>query len=181
MFLFLVDGNRDLDDPTDRTHAGLFRGFMLRNSDVGAAALTLDVFLFRMVCGNHIIWGFEHVAGFRRRHVGASIQTAWTTSLDGVRAALDADTERDRSMLLRATSQELGATRDAVLETVVQRLDLSQKQAAEAYTLAEQHEPNPRSVWGYSQGLTRLSQRTPWQDGRFALDRAAGRLIATVH
>jgi hypothetical protein len=64
MFLFLVDGNRDLDDPTDRTHAGLFRGFILRNSDVGAAALTLDVFLFRMVCGNHIIWGFQHVAGF---------------------------------------------------------------------------------------------------------------------
>jgi hypothetical protein len=78
MFLFLVDGNRDLDDPTDRTHAGLFRGFILRNSDVGAAALTLDLFLFRMVCGNHIIWGFQHVAGFRRRHVGASIQDAWT-------------------------------------------------------------------------------------------------------
>ena len=51
MFLFLVDGNRDLDDPTDASHAGLFRGFMLRNSDVGAAALTLDVFLFRAVCG----------------------------------------------------------------------------------------------------------------------------------
>ena len=54
MFLFLVDGNRDLDDPTDRTHAGLFRGFILRNSDVGAAALTLDLFLFRKVCGNHV-------------------------------------------------------------------------------------------------------------------------------
>jgi hypothetical protein len=54
MFLFLVDGNRDLDDPTDRTQAGLFRGFILRNSDVGAAALTLDVFLFRAVCGNHV-------------------------------------------------------------------------------------------------------------------------------
>jgi hypothetical protein len=59
MFLFLVDGNRDLDDPTDRAHAGLFRGFILRNSDVGAAALTLDVFLFRMVCGNHV----RHVIG----------------------------------------------------------------------------------------------------------------------
>ena len=76
MFLFLVDGNRDLDDPTDRTQSGLFRGFILRNSDVGAAALTLDVFLCRMVCGNHIIWGFQHVAGFRRRHIGASIQDA---------------------------------------------------------------------------------------------------------
>jgi hypothetical protein len=181
MFLFLVDGNRALDDPTDRTDTGLFRGFILRNSDVGAAALSLDVFLFRAVCGNHIIWGFQHVAGFRRRHVGASIQDAWTTSLDGVRAVLDADTASDRAVVLRATRQELGSDRDAVLEAVVQRLDLSQKQAAEAYTLAEQYEPNPHSVWGYAQGLTRLSQRTPWQDGRFALDRAAGRLIATVH
>ncbi len=181
MFLFLVDGNRALDDPTDRTDAGLFRGFILRNSDVGAAALTLDVFLFRAVCANHIIWGFQHVAGFRRRHVGASIQEAWTSSLDGVRAALDADTAHDRAVVLRATAQELGPTRDAVLEAVVQRLDLSQKQAAEAYTLAETHEPNPRSVWGYAQGLTRLSQRTPWQDGRFTLDRAASRLFTTVH
>jgi hypothetical protein len=31
------------------------------------------------------------------------------------------------------------------------------------------------------QGLTRLSQRTPWQDGRFNLDRAASRLLTTVH
>src|SRR2546428_522025 len=181
MFLFLVDGNRDLDDPTDRSHAGLFRGFTLRNSDVGAAALTLDLFLFRMVCGNHLIWGFQHVAGFRRRHVGASIQEAWTTSLDAVRTALDADTTAERTLITRSMTLEIGATRDAVLDAVVQRLDVSQKQAAEAYTLAEQHETNPRSVWGYVQGLTRLSQRTPWQDGRFALDRAASRLLTSVH
>src|SRR5205814_3535955 len=131
MFLILVDGNRDLDDPTDRTHAGLFRGFILRNSDVGAAALTLDVFLFRLVCGNHIIWGFQHVAGFRRRHVGASIQDAWTTSLNDVRTALDADTADDRTRILRAMSQELGPTCDAVLDTAIQRLDVSQKQAGE--------------------------------------------------
>ena len=181
MFLFVVDGNRDLDDPTDSSHAGVFRGFILRNSDVGAAALTLDVFLFRAVCGNHIIWGFQHVVGFRRRHVGASIQEAWTTSLDSVRTALDADPAHDRLVLLRAMSQELGPTRDAVVDAAVQRLELSQKQAAEAYTLAEMFETNPRSVWGYVQGLTRLSQRTPWQDGRFTLDRAASRLLTTVH
>ena len=181
MFLFLVDGNRDLDDPTDRTQAGLFRGFMLRNSDVGAAALTLDLFLFRMVCGNHIIWGFQHVAGFRRRHIGASIQEAWTTSLKDLCAALDTDTADDRTRILRTMSQELGPTKDAVLETAVRRLDVSQKQAAEAYTLAEEYETNPRSIWGYVQGLTRLSQRTPWQDGRLVLDRAASRLVTSVH
>src|SRR5918994_1846648 len=149
MFLFLVDGNRALDDPTDRTDAGLFRGFILRNSDVGAAALTLDVFLFRAVCANHIIWGFQHVAGFRRRHVGASIQDAWTSSLDGVRAALDADTANDRTVVLRATRQELGTTRDAVLDTAVQRLDLSRKPAAEAYTRSEERRVGKecRSRW----------------------------------
>ena len=181
MFLFLVDGNRDLDDPTDRSHAGLFRGFILRNSDVGAAALTLDLFLFRLVCGNHIIWGFQHVAGFRRRHVGAAIQDEWTTSLDAVRNALDADTTAERTAILRSSTQELGPTREAVIDAVVQRHEVSQKHAAEAYTLAEQYEPNPRSIWGYVQGLTRLSQRTPWQDGRFVLDRAASRLLTTVH
>jgi len=111
MFLFLVDGNRNLDDPTDGSQAGLFRGFMLRNSDVGAAALSLDLFLFRAVCGNHIIWGFHHVAGFRRRHVGASIHDAWTHSLREVRAALDADLASDRTTLLRATLP--GDRRDA--------------------------------------------------------------------
>ena len=180
MFLFLVDGNRDLDDPTDASHAGLFRGFMLRNSDVGAAALTLDVFLFRAVCGNHVIWGFRHIAGLRRRHVGASIHEAWTTSLDAVSTMLDATLTDDQATLLRATSQELGPTREQVVETAMQRTDLSRKLASDAFVLAEQHEPNPRSVWGYVQGLTRLSQRTPWQDARFALDRAASRLLTTV-
>ena len=181
MFLFLVDGNRSLDDPTDASQAGLFRGFMLRNSDVGAAALSLDMFLFRAVCANHIIWGFHHVAGFRRRHIGASIHHAWTDSLREVRAALDADLAADRTILLRATSQELGETREKVIEGVMQRLDLPRKHALDAYTMAEQHETNPRSVWGYVQGLTRLSQHTPWQDTRFTLDRAASRLLATVH
>jgi hypothetical protein len=181
MFLFLVDGNRNLDDPTDGSQAGLFRGFMLRNSDVGAAALSLDVFLFRAVCGNHIIWGFHHVAGFRRRHIGASIHEAWTHSLREVRNVLDSNLDADRTILLRATSQEIGTTREEVIDGAVQRLELSRKQAGDAYALAEQHERNPRSVWGYVQGLTRLSQHTPWQDARLALDRAASRLLTTVN
>lgn len=64
------------------------------------------------------------------------------------------------------TTQEIAPTRDGVLDAVTQRLDLPQKHAAEEYTLAEQFERNLPSVWGYVQGLTRLSQRTPWQDGR---------------
>jgi hypothetical protein len=71
--------------------------------------------------------------------------------------------------------------KDTPMATVVRRLEVSQKLAAEAYTFAEEHEANLRSILGYMPGLTRLSQRTPWQDGQFALDRAASRLLTTVH
>jgi len=120
------------------------------------------------------------VATFRRRHVRASIQRDWSTSLDSLQTTLDADTAQERTLLLRASSQELGATREAVLEAAMRRLELSQKSAHQAYELAEQFEPNPRSIWGYVQGLTRLSQFTPYQDERFTLDRAASRLLATL-
>ena len=88
-----------------------------------------------------IIWGSNTSSA--SGNVGASIQQAGTASLDSVRTALDADPTHDRLVLLRATSQELGPTRDAVVDAAVQRLELSQKQAAEAYTLAETFETNP--------------------------------------
>ncbi|MBL8144599.1 MAG: hypothetical protein JNM38_26025 [Acidobacteria bacterium] len=57
--------------------------------------------------------------------------------MTAVRSTLDADVADDRLVLQRAQSRELGSTREAVIETAVQRLDLSQKQAGEAYELAE--------------------------------------------
>ena len=182
MFLFLVDGNRDLHDPTDSSQSGLFRGFILRNSDVGAAALSLDVFLFRVVCGNHIIWGFQHVAGFRRRHIGASIQDAWSNSLIRARAALDADTTADRTMVARATTTELGKlSRRSGSGGRARNWNCRRNPRPRRTTSRNRTNAIPRSVWGFVQGLDRLSQQTPWQDGRFALDRAAGALLATVN
>jgi hypothetical protein len=48
----------------------MFRVFILRNGDVGAAALTLDLVLFRAVCANHLISGFVP-------HVPASGADTW--------------------------------------------------------------------------------------------------------
>jgi hypothetical protein len=75
-----------------------------------------------------------------RRHVGASIRDTWTPSLDHGRATLDVDPVFEHTVILRATTQALGLTREAVFEAVVQRLDVSQKHAAEAYALAAPYE-----------------------------------------
>lgn len=182
VFLFLVDESRAIEDPTDRSGQGLFRGFILRNSDVGAAALTLDLFLYRVVCGNHLIWGFRHVANFRRRHVGHDVDEAWATSLPDVLAALDSDTQHDVNVIRHAQRLQLGATPEEVIKGARAYVpELEQGHAQAAYALAEQHEFNPRSLWGFVQGLTRLSQQTRWQDARLALDRAAARFFQVVN
>lgn len=48
---------------------------------------------------------------------------------------LDADLATDRTILPRATSQEIGATREEVIDGAVQRLELSRKRAGDAYAL----------------------------------------------
>jgi hypothetical protein len=55
---------------------------------------------------NHITWRLQHVAGLRRRHVGASIYDAWTLSLNDVRGALDAQRLANAPLLLRSTTQD---------------------------------------------------------------------------
>ena len=120
---------------------------------------------------------------------------------DAVRAKQQLDSERWREEL-RPRALRLFAARTtklqwsrALLKLVVHELypddlfselignldRIPRRRWPQVIALAEQFETNPRSVWGYVQGLTRLSQRTPWQDGRFTLDRAAGRLLTTVH
>ena len=41
---------------------------ILHNSDVGAAALSLEMFLLRAVCENHIIWGLRWCCARRTNH-----------------------------------------------------------------------------------------------------------------
>jgi hypothetical protein len=83
-----------------------------------------------------------------------------------------------------STSSPLGHVARSI-DAVVQRLEVSQKHAAGGgYVGGSARDESPfclDSVWSYGQGLTRLSQRTPWQDGPLALDRAASHLLTTVH
>jgi hypothetical protein len=180
MFLFLVDGNRDLEDPTDQSHGGLFRGFIPEQRRRSRRPHPGCVPLPRGVRQQH------HLGLSARRRLSTPargrVDTRGVDGFAGVRTHGARREPRRRSGHAPASdSPGAGPTREEVLDTVTTRLELSRNQATDAYGLAEQFETNPRSIWGYVQGLTRLSQRTPWQDHRFALDRAASRLLTTVH
>ena len=58
---------------------------------------------------------------------------------------------------------------------------VNRKHLLRVFELAEEHndtDGDPYTAWGFANGLTRLSQCTPFADERVQLDRYAGRVLA---
>ena len=64
VFMFLIDE----DHPIEVRNERLSRGLFIWNSEVGKSSFGLTTFLYRYVCGNHIVWGAENVKEIRIRH-----------------------------------------------------------------------------------------------------------------
>jgi hypothetical protein len=124
MFLFLVDGNRiSTTPPTVRRpgcSAASCSGTATSAPPPSPSTCSCFAPAARTTCS-----GVSPRGRLPAPARGASIHDAWADSLRAVRVALDADLATDRAILLRATSQELGATREEVIDAAVQRLDLS--------------------------------------------------------
>ena len=193
-FVFMTNGGSIVEDPTLRSawSAGsgpgglaslptMYRGVILRNSEVGAACLSVETFLFRVVCGNHIIWSAENHRQFKRRHVGTAGRD-WSHVLATViRSELTRTGSADETRIAALAEHIIGKDRDKVID-VGRGLGLSRELAEKAYDTAERDEPgcSPRSAWGYAQGITRISQGEQFTDDRYSLDLAAGRLLARI-
>jgi hypothetical protein len=95
----------------------LQRGVIVENSEVGASSLKLTRFLYREMCGNHIIWGAENVLEIAVRHVGDARQR-WGLYAAKIREYADASASEDEARITRAKSMRIGATKDEVLDAL---------------------------------------------------------------
>lgn len=181
LFAFLVDNEHRISEPGNPD--GLARGFFISNSEVGAASFLLIRFLYRAVCGNHIVWDVKQVAEVRLRHVGRADDRAFEEVRGTLTQYANESASEDEARIKRAANFTLAATKDEVLDRLfaIKNLGLSRKQLDAAYDLTVEHEPSsvdPNTAWGVAQGLTRLSQDTPFADERVAIDRAAGKVLS---
>lgn len=178
MFVILTEGGSIVEDPTlSGGNGAMFRGIIVRNSEVGSACLTLETFLFRYICGNHIIWGASQVRTFKRRHVGQYLESDFGRTFRQAaieltnRAASD-----DVAIIKRLADTTIAKDKDTTIATL-RKAGLSETLATQAYDSAEANEPaGPRSAWGIIQGITRVSQNYQNQDDRWTLDMLAGKL-----
>lgn len=181
-FLILTNGGSIVIDPSISTGGdggSLYRGIMVRNSEVGAASVVIETILFRYICGNHMLWGAVYDKQFRRRHVGAKVlRDTIRTINQTARDWSNRPASQDEAIIKGLIALELAATKDAVIDEL-RTIGATREQAEAAYAKCERTEnASPRSYWGAAQGLTRMSQECPYQDGRYLLDQLAAAVLA---
>jgi hypothetical protein len=175
-FIFLMSRERTVMDPAGQA---LHRGVIVSNTEVGGIALSIMFFLFRDICGNHIIWGMDGLESARLRHLG-KIRDRWIQSDEQLGKYLNAGTEQESSMF-DAVKRLIAPDKEKVVSTLYERrsLALPKKTWAAAFdAVIPELDGDPRSFYGMAQGVTRISQQGEWADERFELDSAAGKLLA---
>lgn len=171
-FVFMVDEER----PVEVRGEALNRGFIMRNSEVGAATFNFMAFLYRRVCGNNIIWGGELLGEVNVRHVGNAMRRASFIVGPALREYVNADTSAERGMIARALDFSVGANEREAGE-FLRNKGFSKPDAAGAVAAAVKEEGGAGSLWQVVQGLTALARQKEHTDERVSLERAAGKLL----
>jgi len=177
MFAFLRSTIVDIPEPG--SDAPVYRGVIVENSEVGASALKLTRFMYRYMCGNHIIWGASKVMDFSVRHIGDA-RERWSNFAVQVRKWSEESVSDEKAIIERAQHTMIAATKDEVLDAIFGKraIGLSRKAITAGYdAVVPAQDGDPNSVWGMVQGLTRYSQTIPYADGRNMIDKAAGKIL----
>ena len=182
MFAFLVNEEHRIPDGTD---AGLARGIFISNFEVPGYAFKVWRFLYRYVCGNHIVWGAENVATFRIIHVNVSFQLVWEAMSHELQGWLDRSSKEDTDRIKRLQTHKLGEHLDEVCDKLYSfSFGITRKQLETAYLKVQNEtydeDGDPRTSWGMINGLTRVSQQSPFADERTRLETSVGRLMTVL-
>lgn len=174
-FVCLVNTERPITVPGEKEP--LFRGFIARNSEVGAAAFDFVAFLYRRICDNRIIWGGKEIASLKIRHTSGGPQRFMAQAAPALREYMNASTEGVVAQIGAAQAKQVGHSEAEVVDWIKAR-GFTVPQAKRAVEVAAA-EPglNPRSLWGVVQGLTGSAHEIKHGDERFDLERKASKLL----
>jgi hypothetical protein len=178
MFAFMVNESFRISDGTDQ---GLARGFFVQNSEVGDCTFTLTMFLYRYICGNHIVWDAQGVKEIRIKHIGTANDRAWRHMQAQVSEYAAATASDDEARIKQAKVYEIGSDKNTVLDLLFGRKIASREVLENSWEKAEEFEKidgTPTTAWGFAQGMTRYSQALHHTDKRADLDRAAGKVLS---
>lgn len=177
VFLFLIDGGSLVDGGSERDQ--LHRGFFTWNSEVGAATFGLTTFLFRQVCGNHIIWGAEDVKTLKIRHTGQAPGRFAHEVQPALLSYVNASAQQTEDTIKKAKTIVLPDKRDERISWLMER-GFTKAEAQGGIATAEREEGDGRTLWQVVNGLTAYARDYAYLDARVDLERRAGKLMYLV-
>jgi len=175
VFLFFIDGGSVVEGGGDRDQ--LHRGFFVWNSEVGAATFGIAVFLFRAVCGNHIVWDVTDHREIRIRHSSRAPERFVTEAAPLLASCLTASAAPIEAQIHRAKRLELPLKVDERLDWLETR-GLTRVEARASIDYADAEEGQSATLWDLVNGVSALARTLPHLDAKVALERKAGALLA---
>src|SRR5262245_37967445 len=151
VFLFLIDGGSLVDGGGERDQ--LYRGFFTWNSEVGSATFGLTTFLFRQVCGNHIIWGAEDVKTVKLRHTGQAPGRFAQEVRPALLSYVNASAKQTEETIRQAKALLLPDKREERIAWLTER-GFTKAEAQGGISAAEREEGDGRTLWQVVNGLT---------------------------
>jgi len=170
-YTFITGEERDLgqDNETDNHLAG----FHMRNSEFGAASLTLDDFWFRIICMNGLMAMVDNERLLYRQHRNIENSDIDDLIREGF-GKLKGRHERVLGALIRGKNEHI-ADPQFDLEEVLRRGKQSGKLIEKAQLAWEEEEEFSR--FGMVQAITRAARDITDPDHRYELELLAGRFL----
>jgi hypothetical protein len=175
LYALLINGGSIVNGGGERDQ--LHRGVIVSNSEVGKATLRVQAFLFRAVCGNHLITGVEKYEEIAIRHTLYAPERFASEFVPGLKAFAAQSTKPIEDAIHKAKDTLLPADAAERIEWLVKR-GFNKLEAKSAMTLAEQEEGDARTLWNIVNGLTAYARNLAWVDARVDLETRAGKLLA---
>jgi hypothetical protein len=177
VFMFFTDGGSIVDGGSERDQ--LHRGFYVWNSEVGSAVFGIATFLFRLVCGNHQIWGAEQFTELRIRHTLNAPARFVAEAAGTLRQHIEAPAAPLEAKIRAAKAFEIpGAPDKDKLIEFGKKHGLTASEIRLGVSYAEREEGGEVvNLWNLLQGLTASARDMAWIDARVDLERRAGKLM----
>lgn len=176
LFVFMVNEDARINDGSE---AGLSRGFFLTNNEAQYGAWKIKRFLYRHVCGNHIVWDASKVEEIRIIHRGKS---ADANALDQLSVQIKKYSEEEAG----ETEEKIKSCQEFVIEADKEKvidklfgLDVATRRFLGLAWDAVDPEIDgaANTAWGFAQGVTRVSQSSEFADKRLGLDLVAAKVL----
>ena len=181
IFIFCVNESAQLDDDSSD---GLHRGFFCWNSEVRQMSFGFKAFLYRRVCGNHLVYGAKELFDVRMIHLGKHMAEKAVKALGGIlKRYMDSGTDKDQMIINKARTYQIRKTKAEIVDWLQARHPGGAWRPTEAKAIVDQAEElgkDPTILWNLVNAATVISQKKLFTDERTAVDAHAGAMMEVV-